>query len=92
MTLTDFDPDEFYRTTDMGLASYLKLESFTPQAVVWSDESCYWIFRMNEAIDKAADVYLGGHALVEPRRYNAMYGNTKKEFHRAMDSHGRIPA
>jgi hypothetical protein len=85
MDLEMLDPSEFYKTTDMGLAAYLRLCGATPQSILWVDRSCYWIFRVSPTLLRQAELYLAGSAQVEPRTYNTLYGLTKKEFFRQKD-------
>lgn len=79
-----------YRTSDMALASILKYAGFEAQEVVWADSTCYWYFRETEGLLKEVDKFAAGDALVEPKRYNQIFGKTKREFYDSdPDNHNR---
>lgn len=79
--LEDLDPEEFYRTNDMAMATYLKLEGHPSQTVLWHGGTCYWVFRISDRLLDLADGFVGGDARVEPREYNRVFTQTKREFY-----------
>ena len=72
-------PEEFYRTSNMALVAYLKVEGHAAQAVRWEGESCYWYFDKSDPLLERIDTFMAGKALVEPKDYNRVFGLTKKE-------------
>lgn len=84
--LDRYAPEHFYRTTDMALVTFLKLEGNTPQDVIWHEVSCYWIFRVSDGLLDAIDDFTQGDARVEPRGFNSEFGRTKREFHSCKDA------
>ena len=81
-----YDPEEFYRTTDMSLVTFLKMEGHTPQDILWEDPTCYWIFRITDSLLDAVDDYTEGAARVDPREYNREFSTTKREFYSRKDA------
>jgi hypothetical protein len=63
----------------MALVAYLRLEGHAPQLVKWEGESCYWYFDKSDPLLEKVDVYMMGHAVVEPKEFNRIFGLTKKE-------------
>lgn len=74
-------PDGIYRTSDMALTTYLKLEGYTPQEIKWQGGTCYWWFDKTEALVAAVDAFLGKESRVEPTEYNRVFSQTKREFY-----------
>lgn len=74
------DPEEFYRTDNMGMASWLKMQGHTPQRVRWEDQTCYWYFDKSDLLLGSVDAFLEGEARVEPKEYNRIFLLTKREF------------
>ncbi len=73
--------DQFYRTNDMALVTFLRLEGQVHQAVVWEHHTCYWIFERTNGLSESIDAFNEGIALVEPKAWSKMYNITKTEFH-----------
>lgn len=82
---TGLDPDEFYRTNDMAMVTFLKTKSHSVQKVLWEGETCYWMFRVTDALLDATEDFLDGSAVVEPREYSRKFNETKKEFYESKD-------
>lgn len=80
------DPEEFYRTNDMAQATYLKLQGHSVQRVAWADDSCYWYYRITDAMLDDLEDFSEGKALVEPREYNRFFNRVKREFYEVKDS------
>lgn len=83
------DPEEFYRTNDMGMATFLKLEGHPCQDLQWSGTTCFWVFRVTDALLEATEDFLAGDARVEPKAYNKEYNATKREFYESKDGRSR---
>lgn len=80
-------PKYYYKTNQMGLVSFLKLEGHTPQSIRWEeDDTCYWYFDKSDSLLGLVDQFLGGESKVEPREFNRIFGLTRKEL---MGSQGR---
>lgn len=77
----EFDPEEFHRTNDMAMATYLKVQGHTSQRVIWEGGTCYWWFRINESLLDCVESFTNGDALIEPREYNRVFTQTKREFY-----------
>jgi hypothetical protein len=78
-SIGQLSPEEFYRTSNMALVAFLKLQGHASQTVRWEGESCYWYFDKSDPLLDIVDTYMSGDALVEPREYNRVFGLTKKE-------------
>lgn len=81
MSLAARDIDEFYRTNDMAAVTFLKLKGHPVQEVIWQMETCFWVFRITEALLDDNEEFADGQARVEPREYNRVFGETKKELY-----------
>lgn len=77
----DLDPDEFFRTNDMAMSTYLKVKGHVAQQVDWKSGTCYWIFRASDLLLDEVDTFLAGEALIEPKEYNRVFTQTKREFY-----------
>jgi len=75
------DPEEFYRTNDMAQTTYLKLRGHAVQLITWESGSCYWIFRITDALLDDLEHFSSGRARVEPREYNKVFTIVKHEFY-----------
>ena len=78
-------PEEFYRTDDMALATFLKMQGHTPQTLRWENRTCYWYFDRSESLLGMADMFIDGLANVEPKEYSRVFALTKTEFHKVLD-------
>jgi hypothetical protein len=78
---TALDPEEFYRTNDMALVTYLKLMGHAVQAWNWIGDTFYWYFDKGDALLGSVDDFLSDAARVNPREYNKMFNSTKREFY-----------
>lgn len=81
MSMDDLDPNDFYRSNDMGIVTYFKCVDFTAQAMQWENGTCYWVFRITDALLEHLDLYQSGNARVNPRDYNRRYAEVKREFY-----------
>lgn len=70
-----------YRTNDMALVSFLRMNGHSVQSVFWSNETCYWTFYPTDALLELADQFTQGGAQVEPRDYNKFFNITKRELY-----------
>lgn len=82
----EIDIDEFHKVNDMALVTFLKMRGHTVQDVTWSGQTCYWLFRVTDGLMDLIDDFVEGRARVEPREYNRMFSDTKRELY---DSPGR---
>lgn len=73
--------DDFYRTNDMAMVTYLKISGHSVQRVFWEAGTCYWLFRATEVLLRQIDEFLAGNARIEPREYNRVFTSTKREFY-----------
>ncbi len=79
--MEDLDPNDFYRSSDMGVVTYLRVEGHTPQTMIWENDTCYWSFRITPALLSQLENYLADTSLVNPRDYNRRYAEVKREFY-----------
>ena len=81
-------PDDF-RTDDMCMVAALKYEGHTAQRVEWEggrDGKCYWHFMNIPALRETVSSFLSKQLTVEPREFNHIFGETKKEFYKLLDA------
>lgn len=80
-----------YRTSDMALVTYLRMEGFDVQDVILDESStCYWYFCQEPEFLQRVGVFRNGDARVEPKEFNRMFMVTKKEMF-ALTDHLDIP-
>jgi hypothetical protein len=77
----NLNPSDFYRTDDMAMATFLKMEGHSPQQIGFleNDDNCYWWFRINDDLTDAVDCFNDGEASVEPREWARNFHNTRKQ-------------
>ena len=68
------------RTSDIGLVAFLKIEGHEVVDITWDDGTCYWIVQ-GSSLAESLEAFRDHTARVEPTRYNAVYGETKREFY-----------
>lgn len=81
-------PDDF-KTDDMCMVAALRYEGHTPQRVEWDggkDGKCFWYFLNLEPLRDVVSKFLSRDLMVEPREFNHVFGETKKEFYKIFDS------
>lgn len=85
MELTETDGavslDDFYRTNDMAMVTFLKINGHAVQGVRWEAGTCYWLFRVSEVMLSQVEMFLSGKARIEPREFNRVFSHTKREFY-----------
>ena len=79
------DAEDFYRTGDMAMATYLKMEGHPVQTLVWEGDVCYWVFRVTDALLECTEIFLEDEARVNPRQFNKEFNVTKRQFYDAKD-------
>jgi hypothetical protein len=75
------DKIEYFRTNDMAMTTYLRLQDHPVQGVYWEAGTCYWKFHATEALLRDVDEFVNDRALVNPKRYNRAFNSTKQEFY-----------
>jgi hypothetical protein len=80
------DPEKFYRTDDMSLATILKIEGHTPQQVGWIGENCYWWVLINDDLMDCIASFDAGETRVEPREYNRVFHKIRKQMFATKES------
>jgi hypothetical protein len=85
------NPEEFYKTEDMAMVTFLRMQSHAVQSVEWEGgHTCYWMFRVTDALLDATEDFLDGSATVEPREFSKKFSQTKKEFYDAAGRAGVV--
>lgn len=81
MALHELDPAEFYRTNDMAMVTFLKLGGHAVQRCAFDQggDTCYWYFRITDALLEETESFLDGTVRVEPREYSRKFNETKRE-------------
>jgi hypothetical protein len=82
------DIEDFYRTNDMALVTFLKLEGQAVQSVVWDVGTCYWIFDRSASLLESVDAFMEDKATVKPKEYNRVFSQTKREFYESKRING----
>lgn len=81
--MSNLNPDQHFRTDDMALVTFLKVEGHTPQEVGYEGDTCYWWFLITDAMLATVQAFGAREGLVEPREYSKMFATTKNEFYSA---------
>lgn len=76
-----------FRTDDMAMVSCLKFFGQVPTSVQWIDRKCYWFFERGSELQEIVESYLERRLSVEPKQFNFIFGETKKEFYKLYDAH-----
>ena len=76
-------PLDLYRSDDMAMVTWLRIQGHTPQDVDWNGDTCYWTFLHNELLLQAVKEFMTGEARVDPKEYNKIFGKTKDEFYQS---------
>lgn len=77
----ELNPEDFFRTDNMGMVTFLKMKGHTVQTVEWRGPTCFWNFRVTDSLLDLTEDFLSGEAVVEPQEYSRRYRETKKEFY-----------
>lgn len=77
------EEQEFYRTSDMGLVTYLRIEGHEPQGTVKDGDQVYWVFIFSEGLRDTVDRFASSEARVDPKMFNREYARAKKELFNA---------
>lgn len=72
---------DFYRTNDMAMVTFLRVSGHPVQRVYWEGPTCYWEFRITDHLMAQVDEFVAGRSRIEPREYNRMFNQTKREFY-----------
>lgn len=80
-SVVDLNPNDFYRTNDMAMATFLRMQGHAVQHIQWIGGTCYWIFSVTDSLLDQVEEFTDGHARVEPREYNRVFTQTKREFY-----------
>lgn len=81
-----------FRTSDMALATFLRLELYDVQEVKIDDTgTCYWYFDGVDSLHESCEAFREGIARVEPREYNRLFAVTKKERWALTDDYPKDP-
>lgn len=74
-----------YRTSDMALASFLKLEGHDCQDIQLQGDTCYWMFLSTPNLVERIEAFRNERVLVDLKAYNRIFGLTKREFYDLSD-------
>lgn len=80
------------RTTDLALATTLRLGGYEPQRMELNDDrNAVWVFLGDGGLHKLAEDYHDGQAEVEPKDFNQMLGRTRGQLYRFLNQQGLEP-
>jgi hypothetical protein len=80
---------ESYRTSDLALASFLKMEGHehaTLEIVDGDNRSAVWMYLRNARIDKLLEDYSAGRARVEPKTFLSVTKDVRSTMFEALDA------
>lgn len=80
---------EFHKSNDMALVTFLKCKGYTVQGVKLEGGTCYWFFRVSDGLIDAIDDFSSGDALVEPKEYNRQFSQTKRDMFDLQDARSK---
>lgn len=81
----NLSPEDFYRTKDMALATFLKLRGHSFQNVEVEGSTCFWFFRVSDSVMDLVDSYVENLAQVNPKEFSREFNNTKRELIEALE-------
>jgi hypothetical protein len=73
----------------MALATYLRLNNYVPEQVVWDNTTCWWEFNRNQDLEGLVLLFLNNEAQCNPREFSRTFRITRQEFHAARPSQRR---
>lgn len=82
----DLSPNDFFKTSDMALVTFMRVEGHTPQDVDFIDDTCFWWFMITDAMMETVQTFGAREGQVEPREYSKMFSVTKDEFYSSRNS------
>lgn len=88
MSDDELDPNTFYKTNDMALVTYLRIQGHPVQGTRWLSNSCVWVFRINDNLLGLVDNFMDDRALVNPKEFNRHFTDTKKELYSQRETMG----
>lgn len=84
--MEELQAEKFFRSDDMSLVTYLKLQGHTAQQVAWVNETCYWWFLMTDALVGDVQSFGARDGRVEPREFSRAFATTRKDFFDSQES------
>lgn len=72
-----------YRTDDMALVTWLRMNHFSPVEVIWENNTCNWDFEREPKLLSDVDAFVQNMALCNPREFSRQFKITRQEFHAA---------
>lgn len=76
------EEQELFRTDDTSLATFISLY-VEPVKHGWEETACFWYFPDSEKLASLVRDYTGNTALVNPRKYSAIFSIRKQEMYQA---------
>lgn len=84
----ELDPNIFYKTNDMALVTFLRIQGHPVQGTRWQNNSCMWVFRVNNNLLELVDDFMSDRAKVNPKEFNRHFTDTKKELYNQRETLG----
>lgn len=75
---------ETFETSDMCLVAALRHEGERPTGTRWEggrDGTCHWKFDKTDGLQEVVGAFFTGSLRVEPREFNQLFWDTKREFY-----------
>lgn len=79
------------RTDDLALATTLRMYGFEPDWLELKGRKALWLFAIDEELRDLIRQYQAGEARVEPRTYNKMLRETRRELFDFLTENGLPP-
>lgn len=77
---------EVYKTDDMALVTFLRMNYHVPHEVVWDHNTCWWEFESTDKLTSDAAAFVDNIAVCNPREFSRQFKLTRQEFHQARPS------
>lgn len=68
-----------WQESSNAIAAYLKMSGFPVAEIKWDSEGCLWCFVDSKTLRQALASYQEGEALVDPKKYNRVFLETRSE-------------
>lgn len=81
--------ETLFKTDEMSLVTYLRLNHHDPLEIIWEFNTCWWIFEKSEDLSRLATLFISNEALSNPKEFSRMFKLTRQEFHSARPAQRR---
>ncbi len=78
-----------FKTDDMALVTYLRMNYITPDEIIWDHNTCWWFFEKSTELSEHATLFVSNEAQSNPKEFSRQFKLTRQEFHAARPAQRR---